>query len=213
MQHPRVAPTLPRVPLAPPLVRASQHPTHRHVALLVAYELRRQRTAVSEVTCVTSGSPPQEKPDIVPAWAMSVSPRRWDLQQKDHTSAPQTSITAPQGIRQEWMGVQDSAQLGGRHPEFLDTLHVAGREYERPVYINPRGLTRGDDNHTSTPTRRGGDPAGHHYSRMYERDPTNRPRTKRYEQCYGGDPRGWLREGAQRGYARGAHLLVGSCLR
>lgn len=45
VQHPRVAPAPPRASLAPPLIRACQHPTHRHVAPLVAYELRRQRTA------------------------------------------------------------------------------------------------------------------------------------------------------------------------
>ncbi|KAE8785625.1 hypothetical protein D1007_40699 [Hordeum vulgare] len=111
------------------------------------------------------------------------------------------------------MGVQDPAPLGRPHPAFPRTLSGAGRDYQRPDYINPRGLTRAGENHTGTPTRRRAAPAGHHNNMRHKRDPTDRPRTTRYEQHYRADPRGWLRGGAQREYARGAHLLVGSCLR
>ncbi|KAE8771567.1 hypothetical protein D1007_56522 [Hordeum vulgare] len=44
MQHPRVAPAIPSFTLDCYLVRASQHPTHKHDALLLAYELRHQHT-------------------------------------------------------------------------------------------------------------------------------------------------------------------------
>ncbi|KAE8783804.1 hypothetical protein D1007_42682 [Hordeum vulgare] len=189
----------------------------RHVTLLVAYELRRQRTArhrwvrghahhlgfsVGEARLCPRVS--RVRQPVPPGLATE---RRRERASNLHQRSP------PQGIRREHMGVQDPTPLGGRHPSFPGTLPGAGREYQRPDYINPRGLMWADDKHTGTPTSCGGDPAGHHYNRRHERDPTDRPRTNKYEQRCGGDPKGWLHEGAQPGYARGAHVLVGSSLR
>ncbi|KAE8819679.1 hypothetical protein D1007_02339 [Hordeum vulgare] len=116
-------------------------------------------------------------------------------------------------IRREKMRVQDSAPLEGRHPAFPGALHRVGKEYRRLDYINPRGLTRSDDNHIGTRTSHGGDHADRHYSRRHERDPMDSPSANKYEQWHEGDPRGWLREDAQHGCTRGANLLVGSCPR
>ncbi|KAE8792088.1 hypothetical protein D1007_33412 [Hordeum vulgare] len=212
VQYPSAAPALPRVLLAPPLIRACEHPTHMHVALLVAYELRRQGTAHHRRhprLCVAVEARPCSRVCHVCQHASpglaTEGPRGRALNL--HLGSPLLEN------RRERMGVQDSALLGGRQPAFPSTLNEAGREHWRLDYTKPRGLTWSDDNHIGIPAGHGGDHTDRHYSRRHERDPMDNTRANRYEQRHGGDPRGWLREEARRGCTRGAHLLVGNCPR